>query len=48
MDSYAAWTGDLVPAKPEQLHNNPILNENSTGMTLDEAYVAFDMRESYL
>lgn len=47
-DNYQTWTGDNVPAKPEQVHKNTVLNKNSTGMTIEEAYVAYDMRESYL
>jgi len=27
---------------------NPVINQTHTGMTLQDAYVAFDMRESYL
>ena len=49
------FAGNLVPAmlplenKMEQSGNkNGILNQSNTGMTLQEAYVAFDMRESYL
>jgi hypothetical protein len=50
-DEYA-FSGDLVPAKPSQVlpphQGNGILNRTSSGITLEEAYVAFDMRESYL
>jgi len=47
------FAGDLMPATPEQVKQpshsyNGILNKTNTGMTLEEAYVAFDMRESYL
>lgn len=51
-DQYAL---DLVPAKPEadsslQVNASSIMNRTTAaaGMTLEEAYVAFDMRESYL
>lgn len=44
-----AHSGDLVPARTSQLHTqNNILNRTHSGVTLEEAYVAFDMRESYL
>lgn len=44
-----AHSGDLVPARQSQLHTqNSILNRTHSGVTLEEAYVAFDMRESYL
>ena len=52
------FAGNLVPAMLPLDHNNnkieksgqknSILNKSNTGMTLQEAYVAFDMRESYL
>ena len=43
------FTGELAPAKIEQVvMPNGILNKTNTGMTLEEAYVAYDLRESYL
>lgn len=41
--------GDLVPAKPETVrYENRILNRTVAGLTLEEAYIAYDMRESFL
>ena len=44
------YAGELVPAKPEQVNvmPNAIMNQTNTGMTVEEAYVAYDLRESYL
>lgn len=43
----------MVPVKPGRMiagdgSLNPIMNQTHAGMTLQDAYVAFDMRESYL
>ena len=40
------FAGELVPAKPNQV--NGLLNKTSAGITVEEAYIAYDMRESYL
>ena len=44
------FSSGFVPAKPEEVQqgSNSILNRTTSGMTLEEAYVAFDLRESYL
>ena len=45
------FPGDMVPANPADLIRetmNPVMNQTHTGLTLSDAYVAFDMRESYL
>lgn len=48
------FAGELVPARPNSISSpaswsgNSILNRTSTGVTLEEAYVAYDMRESFL
>lgn len=43
------FSGDYAPAKPEQVHpSTRIMNRTSAGLTLDEAFVAFDLRESFL
>jgi len=47
VDEYAS-AGDFVPANPEQVRPTNIVNRTNTGMTLEEAYVAYDMRESFI
>ena len=47
------FEGNLVPVKPselqaEQAASSSIMNRTNAGITLEEAYWAFDMRESYL